>query len=646
QAGVYTGGSQDNGTVVNTASSGTVWGLTWGGDGGNTAIDPNNPKNYFTENAYLPTPPSSEGQNPIILVSTNGGAPVNKTFSSSYPACGWPGNGNITQEEQTLYNCDPTYSPILDTNLISENGDFYLPYKLIPNDTSEMLLATCRLWMGPAIPAKADQGWVPVSPDLTSDGAPAGACGGDYIQDFAATPDDVSEIYTVTTDGQVQVSSSAFGPQPVLWKNVTVSPLPTNGSLPFGAIAVDPANAQVAYLGVQGFIAGTDYGHVYMTSNGGASWTDITGNLPDSPVNAIAIDPEIPNDIYIGTDVGVFAATDGGVSGENWQQMGSGLPASAVLDLKIDDATRLLVAATHGRGAWAIPLLGTPQSGFTLTTPDAIVYPASSAGKVQVTIGAVAQAGFSQPIMLSCDGCTATTVNPGSSVTLTVTESTSGEQIIPFTGSGGGVTQTISVTSIPAAFSLNATPSDPTVTAGQSATLTASISPQGPFTGPVSLSCPGSGDGITCTVSPASVQITSGTAATATVTITTTAAGAMPALPPANDGPSRGWLIAALLALALLAAASWNRLQPGARGLKPVAARRAVWLAPLLLAAMFLAMSACGSGSSAGLPPTSGGGGGGGGGSATATPTGAYSITLQAASGSTTQTFPVVLSVQ
>lgn len=638
QAGVYTGGSQDNGTVVNTASSGTLWGQTWGGDGGNTAIDPHNPKNYFTENAYVPTPPSSVGQNPIILVSTNGGAPVNETFNSSYPACGWPGNGNITQEEQTLYNCDPTYSPILDTNLIAENGDFYLPYKLIPDDTSEMLLATCRLWMGPATPATADRGWAPISPDLTSDGAPVGFCGGDYIQDFAVSPFNTGTVYTATTDGQVQRTVGAFSPN-TTWQNLTQSPLPTNGSLPFGAVAISPTG--IPYLGVQGFTAGTSYGHVYVYGLQGASWTDITGNLPDTPVNAIAIDPEIPNDIYIGTDIGVFVATDGGVSGETWQQMGSGLPASAVLDLKIDNATRMLIAATHGRGAWAIPLLGTPQPGFTLTTPSSIVYMPPGAKSVPVTIGATAYGGFSGTITLTDgSGGPSTTVTPGGTATLTY----SGTVPQPFTvtGTSGGVSSVIGLFAAASTFALNATPSDPTVTAGQSATITASISPQGPFTGTVSLSCPGPGDGITCAVSPASVQITSGTAATATVIITTTAAGAMPPLPPANDGPGRGWLIAALLALALLAAAWWNRLQPASRGLKPVAARRAVWLAPLLLAAMFLAMSACGSGSSAGLPPASGGGGGS---SATATPTGTYSVTLQAASGSTTQTFPVILTV-
>lgn len=635
QPGVYTGGSQDNGTVVSTASTGKIWGLGWGGDGGNTAIDPAQPQDYFSENSYVPAPPGSGGPFPIIVASTNGGKPTNYTGqgSSQYPPCGWPGNGNFTNDMNVLANCLPSYAPILDTNLLAENGDFYLPFQLIPNDTSTMLLATCRLWMGPAIPAAPDQGWVPISPDLTTDNVPAGACGADYIQDFAAAPDDPNEIIAVTTDGQVQLTNFALQAPPI-WTSRTISPLPTGGSLPFGAIAIDPSDSLVAYLGVQGFVAGTSYGHVYMTANSGGSWTDITGNLPDSPVNAIVVDPEIPNDIYIGTDVGVFVATDSGVSGENWQQMGSGLPSSAVLSLKIDDATRTLIAATHGRGAWAIPLLGTPQPDFALTTPDAIVYPDPTTNTVQVTVTAVAQAGFAQPITINCDhDCTPATVNPGSSVTMTVPTNGLAAEPIEFTGTSAGIGHSLSVISIPAGFALNATPSDPVVTAGQSATVTASIFPQGPFTGTVDLSCPGSGDGITCSVSPASVQIANGKVATATVTLTTTAAST---LPPIGGGRSHPWLWASLAALALaLAAAAFAAARRGRRF------RLAYWLAPVILAG-FLLMAACG-GNSAGLPPASIGGGGGS--TTPATPSGSYIINLQAASGSQTQSFGLDLTV-
>ncbi len=636
QPGIYTAGSQDNGTVVNTTSSGTLAGQVWGGDGGQTAIAPGT-KDYFTENAYVPEPPSTAGADPIIVASTNGGVPVQY---QNYP-CTWPGNGNIAQDTQGFAGCEPTYSPILDTNLLAENGDFYLPYQLIPNDDSVMLLATCRLWMGPSLPAVADLGWAPISGDLTTDGAPAGVCGGDYIQDFAIAPSNPAVVYTVTTDGQVGTSSNIYLALPT-WTDVTSSPMPTDGSLPFGAVAVSPTNSQVAYVGVEGFVSGTSYGHVYMTSDGGGTWTDITGNLPDAPVNAIAIDPEVPDDIYIGTDVGVFVATDGGVSGEAWQQLGSGLPNVAVLGLNFDSANRDLIAATHGRGAWAIPALGTPQTGFTLTSPDAVAYYGSGNPTAAVTIGAVAQGGFTGTINLTCPGCGATTLSctttSCTSATVNVSTSSSSPQV---QGASGSVSNTLTLALLPSGVILNATPSDPIVTAGASAALTASVTPQGPFTGTVSLSCPSVGSGITCTVSPASLSIASGKAGTTTVTVTTTGSGSG-ALPPELGSGRDGWPWALAALVVLMAALAITGFRRSVRHPR----RWAYALAPAILALGLLAMSGCG-GNSGGLPPSSGGGGGGGGGGgSTPTPSATYSLTLTATAGSQTASFPIILTVQ
>jgi photosystem II stability/assembly factor-like uncharacterized protein len=95
-------------------------------------------------------------------------------------------------------------------------------------------------------------------------------------------------------------------------------------------------------------------------------WTNISGNdkanntsLPNSPANAIVIDLNNPDTIYIGTDIGVFITTDGG---ESWKRLGIGLPKCAVLDMRLlyykDDhnSMRLLRVVTHGRGMWEVEL--------------------------------------------------------------------------------------------------------------------------------------------------------------------------------------------------------------------------------------------------------------------------------------------------
>jgi hypothetical protein len=90
-----------------------------------------------------------------------------------------------------------------------------------------------------------------------------------------------------------------------------------------------------------------------MTTDMGATWTDVTGDLPPHPVNTMIIDPLEPAAWYIGTDVGVWSSTNGGM---NWIPHEVGLPNAVVLDLEIRRNARKLVAGTHGRGAWEIDI--------------------------------------------------------------------------------------------------------------------------------------------------------------------------------------------------------------------------------------------------------------------------------------------------
>ncbi len=119
-------------------------------------------------------------------------------------------------------------------------------------------------------------------------------------------------------------------------------------------LEVDPTNDAVAYVAFSGF--GT--GHVFRTKNYGGAWEDISGELPDVPANAIAVDPLFPNNIYVGNDLGVFASVDDGLT---WQSYQEGFTdAVMVFDLKISPVNRKLRAATHGNGAYQRDLLEEP----------------------------------------------------------------------------------------------------------------------------------------------------------------------------------------------------------------------------------------------------------------------------------------------
>jgi photosystem II stability/assembly factor-like uncharacterized protein len=85
-------------------------------------------------------------------------------------------------------------------------------------------------------------------------------------------------------------------------------------------------------------------------------WDNISGKdkgrLPDTPINAIVIDPKPPHTIYIGTDIGVFRTSNN--NEKTWIRFSDGLPNCAVYDMRLHTsiAKRLLRIATHGRGLW------------------------------------------------------------------------------------------------------------------------------------------------------------------------------------------------------------------------------------------------------------------------------------------------------
>jgi hypothetical protein len=124
-------------------------------------------------------------------------------------------------------------------------------------------------------------------------------------------------------------------------------------------VIVDPLNALSVYVSYSGFNSGgSGNGHVFHSPDGGQTWNDISGNLPDVPVNTLMIDPDsvgsgTPRVMYAGTDIGVFRATLTGAAPQ-WELFGTGLPPVVVTRLTYNRTTRQLLAATYGRGIWAI----------------------------------------------------------------------------------------------------------------------------------------------------------------------------------------------------------------------------------------------------------------------------------------------------
>lgn len=134
-------------------------------------------------------------------------------------------------------------------------------------------------------------------------------------------------------------------------------------------LAVDPRQNNTLYAAIGAFPAGPSLsagfvpGDLLRSTDGGATWASVRGNLPQAPVNAIVIDPtSLPSQItqpaqtlYVGTDAGVFVSFNAGVQWTDISgSVGWSLPSSPVTDLSLRQPDGTLLAATFGRGIyWA-----------------------------------------------------------------------------------------------------------------------------------------------------------------------------------------------------------------------------------------------------------------------------------------------------
>ncbi len=496
-AGRLLGGSQDNGTVLATTGN-LDWPEVFGGDGGHTAINPQNPQQLFTEN-----------YNVSVQCSSDGGK---------------------------------TFNPVVDTTAITEPASFYVPFLLASSDPATMYLAGQRVWRGPACPSAVDTGWQAISPALIHPSVSPYLDGtNDVLTVLAAAPSSPSVLYAGAFDGSLSVTTNATvsGALPTWTEAPAATPLTFQG--PISAIAVDPTNPSTVYWGL-GYVGGQ--ATLYKSTDGGSSAVDIAGNLPGTPINAIVVDPSNPSDIFIATDVGVFAAGDGGGAGANerWARVGDNLPAAAVLSLALTDTggTPALIAGTHGRGAWSIPAVAPPTFSMTLT-PDSL---SVEAGQPAVYTVQTAAVGGPSTIALSCNlpaGCVIApaSIPAGGSATVTITTGSGINAPSSVTVAGSNGFSTLSATGKLTVLDFlfepktEFTPASATAQLGETITLPYFVESElafgpglvTPYDAPITFSCPDAPAGVACTFSPASISgLTTAQAGTATVQIGETAA--------------------------------------------------------------------------------------------------------------------------
>ena len=495
------GGSHDNGAPATAFSqSSGSWVNVNAGDDGFTAVNPANENEWF-----VATPPNpASGVN--LFRCTNG----------------------INCHSQDFAN-----NQLADSNQLGgDTGAFYFPFLLDPQNSSELLVGTCRIWRG----FSSGGGFSQMSPDFETGGS--GACSGTevnlvraiaaggltdgnhYSQTiYAGTDGEGPQIPTVPEGGHVWVTTNSDGGAPT-WTDETGTINPQG--FPISSIALDSSDpvGKTAYVTIMGF----HVSHVWKTTNAGVSWSDFTANLPDAPANAIVVDPGaslLNGTVYVGTDVGVFSSSTGS---PGWIEVApsSGnqgfLPNVAVTSLAIFNSGNLkrLRAATYGRGIWEWNLV---------TAPDYQIYVANSpitvfAGQTATFNGTMyALNGYNSNVSLTC--ATEDTIAPQMCGALpnpvlpivagapfeVNASGTAGDYVFDLHAVGSDpntLTLDFSLTLHIVDFTLSApAPTSVTVVPGStSAPVALSVSGLGSFASNVTLSCSGLPAGASCQFQP------------------------------------------------------------------------------------------------------------------------------------------------
>jgi uncharacterized repeat protein (TIGR01451 family) len=314
----FWGGTQDNGTLRKSVAS-QSWFDVASGDGGQVLVDP------------TPTDTCAAGAGCFVYGTYFGVTPYRYTDG-----------GAFFFSNQYIRN---------GINL-NDRSDFYIPFVMNKLNTNQLFLGTYRLYRtnNARATSAGDVQWTIISPDLTSGCTGIAPNGARNCTISAIGVGGGEAVYTGSLDGLVYVSTNAQTSDSPTWTRLDNGKLPKR---PVTQFAVDPSNYRIAYASYAGFNAATPLkpGHVFKTADGGQSWRDISGNLPDSPVNSVILDPSFANTLYVGTDVGPFVTYDGGT---NWMPLGTTFPIVSIWQLDLDPSHRTMAAGTHGRGAFRI----------------------------------------------------------------------------------------------------------------------------------------------------------------------------------------------------------------------------------------------------------------------------------------------------
>jgi photosystem II stability/assembly factor-like uncharacterized protein len=155
-------------------------------------------------------------------------------------------------------------------------------------------------------------------------------------------------IWVGTDDGNVQVTRDGGA----TWTNVRKNVSGVPEGIWVSSVEASHFDAATAYVAFDGHRSGDFRTWVFKTTDGGATWTSLTNNLPDgNSVYVVREDLKNRNLLFAGSEFGLFVSLDGG---KQWTRWTNGFPTVAVHDLVVHPRDNDLVAGTHGRGIYIL----------------------------------------------------------------------------------------------------------------------------------------------------------------------------------------------------------------------------------------------------------------------------------------------------
>jgi photosystem II stability/assembly factor-like uncharacterized protein len=338
------GGTQDNGTNRTLTGNTDDWQQIFGGDGFYVLVDPVNNNYVYAEYQY--------GN---FAKSTNGGVTFNTAMTG------------ISSGDRKNWNTPVAFDPANPEILYYGANRLY---KSTNRATS----------------------WSAISDDLTN--GPGINLTYGTISTIGVSPVNPDIVYVGTDDGNVWVSAETGSG----WEYLSLT-LPDRWVT---RVVADPLEENTAYVTFSGYRWDEYLPHIFRTTDRGQNWEEISGNLPELPINDVIIDPVDNTKLYVASDAGVFVTED---LGQNWEVMGSNLPMVPVNDLTLHNETRKLVAATYGRSMYSYDLyqdtlatsIYSPAAGSLLTKIN--IYPNPFRNFL------IAEVGCSQPVRANIEIC-------------------------------------------------------------------------------------------------------------------------------------------------------------------------------------------------------------------------------------------------